>query len=228
MILEPRSTAVVAAYHAADALELALTRCSFDVRSHGSFGSSLSDVAASPPELVLVGDSADGSHMQFLRQLRDLRYDGLVLFLTDSTDPQHANEALEIGAHDLVAPPHHVGAILLRRVVHTRRRAQRVARADQLEHGGVTVDPSTHQVMGGSDRAFTLNGRELEVLVRLMKAGGEVVPREDLLADIWGEHHSEAVLDTTVHRLRRRLEEEIARPDLVATVRGVGYRLRTG
>jgi DNA-binding response OmpR family regulator len=62
-----------------------------------------------------------------------------------------------------------------------------------------------------------------------MEARGEVVPRQHLLADIWGdEHRGEAVLDTTVHRLRRRLQEELSRPDLVATVRGVGYRLRTG
>jgi DNA-binding response OmpR family regulator len=91
------------------------------------------------------------------------------------------------------------------------------------------VDPATHEVSGGADRSFTLSGRELEVLVRLMEARGDVVPRQDLLSDIWGDdHRSEAVLDTTVHRLRRKLEEQISRPDLVATVRGVGYRLRTG
>jgi two-component system response regulator MtrA len=116
--------------------------------------------------------------------------------------------------------------------VHVRRRAAKPrngSRARQLTLGDVTVDPATHEVSEGSERSFTLSGRELEVLIRLMEAQGDVVPREHLLADIWGdEHRSEAVLDTTVHRLRKRLEVEISRPDLVATVRGVGYRLKTG
>jgi DNA-binding response OmpR family regulator len=231
MIMEPRPTALLAAYQGdADALALALSKSGFDARSHGSFASSLSDITAAAPDLVLVGDSAEGAHLQFLLDLRDLRYAGLVFLLADAADSQRVTQALEIGAHDLVAPPHSVGSILLRRLVHMRRRSQPRGwpRGDQLEHGGVTVDPATHQVIGGSDQAFTLNGRELEVLVRLMRARGEVVPREALLTDIWGDYHSEAVLDTTVHRLRRRLEAEIARPDLVATVRGVGYRLRTG
>src|SRR5690606_27723041 len=125
-------------------------------------------------------------------------------------------------------------AVLLRRHVELRRRRMPGGSASvagdeppqPLTLDGVTVDPMTREVSDGAT-PFTLSGRELDVLVRLTEARGNVVPRESLLADIWGDdQQSEAVLDATVHRLRKRLDEGISRGDFVLTVRGVGYRLR--
>ena len=233
MIMDPRPTVFLVNYgRGSEALAFGLERTAFEVRTYPTFGAAVPEIAGSSPEIVLFGDAADASHLGFLGTLRERAYDGLLIFLSDSTDPLRVSEVLEWGAHDVIGPPHSVGAILLRRLVHLRRRLTKPrngSRPQQLTLGDVTVDPATHEVSGGADRSFTLSGRELEVLIRLMEAQGDVVPREHLLADIWGnEHRSEAVLDTTVHRLRKRLEEEISRPDLVATVRGVGYRLRTG
>jgi DNA-binding response OmpR family regulator len=232
MIIDSRPSAFLVSYgRGADALALGLERAAFQVTTYDSFRAASSEAASAPPDLILFTDTADASHVPFLSELRNQSYRGLILYLSDSTDPQRVSRVLEAGAHDVVGPPHSVGAILLRRLVHSRSRAvaPRSAARSQLTLGDVTVDPTTHEVIGGPDGSFTLSGRELEVLVRLMEAQGDVVPRGDLLADIWGnDHRSEAVLDTTVHRLRKKLEEEISRPDLVATVRGVGYRLRTG
>jgi len=218
---------------ASRALSAGLERTGLIVRPFDRYAVALSEVARVRPDLILLGDAqAEGSPLQFLIDLKAEGYEGLVLFLSHSTDPTRASQALEAGAHDVVGPPHSVKAILLRRHVELRRRKQLSAEADraaepqQLSMDGVTVNPITREVSDGA-APFTLSGRELDVLVRLMEARGAVVPRESLLADIWGEEQSsEAVLDATVHRLRRRLDEGISRPEFVATVRGVGYRLR--
>jgi DNA-binding response OmpR family regulator len=233
MIMDPRPTAFLVSYgRGADALAAALEAAGLDVKTHPAFQTAAQEADSVQPDLILFSDSPDATHIRFLSELRDQRYAGLLLFLTESIDSTRVSQVLEAGAHDVIGPPHSVGAILLRRLVHLKRRAPGAlsyARSKQLTLGDVTVDPATHEVMGGSDRSCTLSGRELEVLVRLMEARGDVVPREELLAGVWGEEHcSEAVLDTTVHRLRRKLEEQISRPNLVSTVRGVGYRLRTG
>lgn len=233
MIMDPRPTVFLVNYgRGSDALAAGLEGARFEVRTHQSFGAAILEAASTPPDFILFSDSMDSAHLQFLTDLRAQGYHGLLLFLADSTNPARVSQVLEAGAHDVIGPPHSVGSIVLRRLVHLKRRVTppfNPARPKQLTLGGVTVDPTTHEVTGGSDRSCTLSGRELEVLVCLMEARGEVVPREDLLSGVWGdERGSEAVLDTTVHRLRRKLEEQISRPNLVSTVRGVGYRLRTG
>jgi DNA-binding response OmpR family regulator len=54
------------------------------------------------------------------------------------------------------------------------------------------------------------------------------VSREALLEDIWGGDPTEGVLDATIHRLRKKLEANLAEPRFVTTVRGIGYRLEMG
>ena len=73
---------------------------------------------------------------------------------------------------------------------------------------------------------MALTGREFELLLRLLQAGGRVVTREALISGIWGnEQYNVGVLEANVHRLRRKLTTMLPHHDLLDTVRGVGYRL---
>ena len=154
----------------------------------------------------------------------------LGIFLVGLSDcrKDHASRLLERGCHDVVCPPHSAASILIRRqVLQSRRTApsREVERGRRISLGPLTVDLTTRQVTDG-DGPVTLSGRELELLVRLMEADGEVVSREELLDDIWGdEQDSAGVLDATVHRLRRKLDGKVGDREMVSTVRGVGYRL---
>ena len=210
----------------------ALGEAGFLAIAYDEYLAALHDAARLRPELTLVGDSdSAGGPFQFLVDLQGEGVDGVVLFLSRSGDPEKVSQALEAGAHDVLSPPHSVSAILMRRHVHEKRRRMprpfaRSPLTRQVSMAGLTVDLATREVSDGT-QPFTLSGRELELLVRLMEARGDVVPRERLMADIWGDAHgSEAVLDATVHRLRKKLDEQMDRPDLVGTVRGVGYRLQ--
>jgi DNA-binding response OmpR family regulator len=215
------------------ALASGLERSALSVRSFDRPLTARAEIGRAQPDLILVGaEHSDGSSLEFIRELRQDGIDALVFFLAHSTDPRLIDEALQSGADDVCGPPHSVGAIVVRRLVNLRRRELPIAarpRGKQnrpLTLAGVTVDPFTREVTDGRV-PFTLSGRELELLVHLMEAAGDVVTRKKLLSAIWGdEQQDDAVLDATVHRLRRRLEERLSRPGFVATVRGVGYRLR--
>lgn len=230
---EPTSVTFLVAYGpGTPVLAAGLERAGLEVRTFDRCAAALAEAQTLQPELILVGDAdEDGPTARFLQKVQETQSDSIVLFLSPSGDPDRVDEVLEAGAHDVVAPPHSVRAILLRRQVQVRRRYlpqlhKRMHVARQLTLGGLTVDPSTREVTDGSD-VFTLSGRELELLVCLMEARGAVISRDRLLAEIWGdEQESEAVLDATVHRLRKRLND-ISGSNLVATVRGVGYRFRT-
>ena len=214
------------------ALASGLERHGMAVRSFEEIGPALREIVRDSPDLILIGDERrDGSAVPLIREIHREGLDSLLFFLASAVDPVMIEQALEAGADDVCGPPHSIGAILVRRLVNLRRRDVPITRprnkqSRPLTLGGVTVDPFTREVSDGRV-PFTLSGRELELLVRLMEAAGDVVSRQKLLREIWGdEQEDDAVLDATVHRLRKRLEERLARPGFVATVRGVGYRLK--
>ena len=178
---------------------------------------------------AIVGMAVAGrAPLQFLRVLREQAPSLRILFLPDRRDCSLALAALRQGADDILPPPHSVSAIAFRaRVLHSRTLPDhgRGEQAD-IRGPGLQLDRAlrTASLRGQS---ITLTGREFELLERLLEAGGSVVSRDELLLDIWGaEQESAAVLDATVHRLRRKLEPDPAAPDVVATVRGVGYRVQ--
>lgn len=225
-----RDLVVLAGYgRSAPSLAVALADTGMQVLAFESYVSALDEAHRLEPELILAGHAEERDDVfRFLAGLAGVEWDTTVLFLADSADPDLVNGALEHGADDVVCPPHSVASILLR--LHVSRRTQeRRGRKRELSRrvslGRLTVDLTSREVLDGG-RPFSLSGREFELLVRLMEAGGEVVSREDLLEDIWGaQQGSAAVLDATVHRLRKRLDEKLREPELVTTVRGVGYRL---
>lgn len=178
------------------------------------------------PDAVLIGtDPAAGDRRRFTRELAGDAAAGLALYLLARADVEEAREALALGADDVVVPPHSAGAILVRLGVFQSRMAAGRVPGRTVAWGRLTLDLTSRRVLDGT-QPLTLSGREFELLLHLLEAGGRVVGRDELLAAIWGGgQESGAVLDATVHRLRRKLEEVVPEPDLVETVRGVGYRL---
>lgn len=178
------------------------------------------------PSVVLVGQGVDGSPFELLHDLRAIHGDGLLLYLAPTTDSGPALEALAHGADDVVAPPHSVASVILRARILRTRRGERFSPLQDVERPArLVVDRLSRTVMDGG-QPVSLTGREFELLERLLEARGQVVRREEILKDIWGqEQDNEAVLDATVHRLRRKLEKDPGQPAILTTVRGIGYRL---
>ena len=196
------------------------------VGTHGP-DSGLTQAERLQPDLIVIGGDLDGREpFGFIAEMARTAPGAVVLFLAARADTTIAGRALDAGAYDIVAPPHSLASILLRGLVAARRTASPQPRALRRQTvAGLEIDVEARRVWDG-ETPVNLSGREFELLMRLLESEGEVVARETLMDDIWGRvEGSEAVLDATVHRLRRKLEHSMR--TAVTTVRGVGYRLES-
>jgi hypothetical protein len=133
-----------------------------------------------------------------------------------------AEGALAAGFDDVVIGTPSARELAARvRAVH--RRVHRSGANTRLRYGAVVIDSDTH-VMWVDGEPHTLTAMELSVMRALVRARGRTLSRADLLDAAWGDADlevSERAVDNVILRLRRKL----SRPDVIQTVRGVGFRL---
>ena len=94
-----------------------------------------------------------------------------------------------------------------------------------LRVGSLRIDPARHQALiDGADLGLT--AREFDLLEVLARHPGIVLSREQLLADVWGYQHAgdTRLVNVHVQRLRGKVEVDPESPEIIVTVRGVGYR----
>ena len=132
---------------------------------------------------------------------------------------------LELGADDYMVKPFSPRELVLRIQTVLRRSTQQV-RPGTIEGGDLRIDLAARRVFRGGAEV-RLTPTEFELLVELASHSGQAITHEALLAKVWGpEYRTEGhYLKVYIARLRDKLEAEPARPRLIETVRGVGYRL---
>jgi len=134
---------------------------------------------------------------------------------------------LELGADDYLTKPFSTRELLARIKAMLRRVAidQAIPIAPTLEAGGITLTIDTRQVLKGK-RPLTLRYKEFELLVLLMSNAGQIVTRAEIFDKVWGTDWlgDTRTLDVHIRWLREKIEENASRPQLIQTVRGVGYR----
>jgi two-component system response regulator QseB len=140
-----------------------------------------------------------------------------VLVLTARDAPAQRVAGLDAGADDYLSKPFDVDELLAR--VRALQRRQRGAAVNVIEHGPLRLDPASFSVTCDG-RAVELQRREFMLLHKLLESAGQVLSRAQLEESLYGweggvESNS---LDVHIHRLRRKLY-----PDVIRTVRGVGY-----
>src|SRR5881296_94162 len=197
-----------------------------EVAKDGARG--LSRARTANPDLVVLDLMLPG--LDGFRVLRALREDGHgmpVLILTARGEEADKVRGLRLGADDYVTKPFGVLELLARVEALLRRTAPPGDGAGQPEQfGPVEVIPASRTVLR-SGRPVALTPKEFDLLVALLRRGGAVVSRMELLTEVWG--YSAAVLsrtvDTHVAELRRKLEPDPAAPRHILTVRKAGYRL---
>jgi DNA-binding response OmpR family regulator len=160
--------------------------------------------------------------------LRSLRAEGVetpVLVLTARGDEADKVRGLTNGADDYVTKPFGLRE-LLARVGALLRRA--TASPAPRAFGAVVVDPATHRVTRDGV-PVGLRPKEYDLLQALLRRNGRVATRAELLREVWGYHESvlSRTLDTHVGELRRKLEDDPARPRHILTVRKIGYQIDT-
>lgn len=152
-----------------------------------------------------------------------------IIMLTAKTAEEDIVRGLSLGADDYVAKPFSVAQLVLRVQAVLRRARIGLDEVTQILLGdGVEVDVrNLSGSRGGEPLSFTR--REVEMLQYLWANSERPVPREELLAKVWGYGSTLGIetrtVDIHVAKVRRKIEPDPARPRFLVTVRGAGYRL---
>jgi DNA-binding response OmpR family regulator len=180
------------------------------------------------PDLIILDLMLPG--LDGLEVCRELRKEGDVpiIMLTARDEEVDRVVGLELGADDYVVKPFSVRELMARVKTVLRRTKVSSKKPTQIIHiGQLTLDPERHEA-SWQEEDFELSALEFELLETLMRHPGQVLSREQLLELVWGYdfHGDSRVVDTTIKRLRTKLRAaDPAAASLLATVRGVGYKL---
>ncbi len=175
------------------------------------------------PDLVLLDLMLPG--MNGLDVCKAIRAESGVpiVMLTAKTDTVDVVLGLESGADDYVVKPFKPKELVAR--IRTRLRRTESDQAEVLRIGEVTIDVSAHQVTRNGT-PVPLTPLEFDLLVALARKPRQVFTREVLLEQVWGYRHAADTRLVNVHvqRLRSKIERDPEHPEVVLTVRGVGYK----
>jgi two-component system, OmpR family, response regulator MtrA len=146
-----------------------------------------------------------------------------IVMLTAKSDTVDVVLGLESGADDYVVKPFKPKELVARVRARLRRSDEPVP--EVLEIGDVTIDVAGHAVRRGG-QVIPLTPLEFDLLVALARKPWQVFTREVLLEQVWGYRHAADTRLVNVHvqRLRSKIERDPERPEIVVTVRGVGYK----
>jgi DNA-binding response OmpR family regulator len=214
---DPTVTEVVAGY---------LDRAGFVVDRAADGPGALARAAAHPPDLVVLDLMLPG--IDGLTVCRRLREAGPVpvVMLTARGDEEDRILGLEVGADDYVTKPFSPRELVLRVTSVLRRAAGGPAPGGGavLRGADITLDPAARTAEDARGQ-LRLTLREFDLLAHFLRHPGRAFGREELMSTVWGWDFGDlSTVTVHVRRLRHKVETDPARPRLITTVWGVGYR----
>lgn len=202
----------------------------YDVTVAPDGASGLQKMLHEPYDLVLLDVMLPAlSGFDVCRRARAAGCQTPVIMLTAKGEEIDKVLGLELGADDYVTKPFSLRELLARVRAVLRRRpvpsTEADAAAESCRIGRLDVHFDTYEAYEG-DTPVALTHLEFEVLKYLYTHRGEVVSRDDLLADVWGYADSPTTrtIDNFILKLRQKLEEDPSAPRHILTVHGVGYK----
>jgi two-component system, OmpR family, response regulator MtrA len=204
---------------------LELEQAGFQVTACGDGREGLELFARQRFDLVLLDVMLPG--VDGLEVCREIRrgHRTPIIMLTARSSTVDVVVGLELGADDYVCKPFQP-AELVARVRAVLRRGQPVDVDAVVTVGDLLIDEAAFRVIRGRTE-LDLTATEFRLLSVLARRPGQVFTREMLLDLVWGYEYlgDSRLVNVAVQRLRAKLEDDPAHPALIATVRGVGYRL---
>lgn len=167
----------------------------------------------------------DGSGYDVCREIKK-RGDLPVIFLTAYDDEVNVVMGLELGADDYISKPFRVKE-LLARIKSVLRRYSKDSPDGIVSVGSIKVNTNEAKIYKNGTEVI-LTAMEYRLLLIFINNRGKVLSRQSLLEDIWdvgGDFVNDNTLTVYIKRLRDKIEEDPAKPQIIKTVRGLGYIL---
>ncbi len=195
----------------------------FDPVFCGDGGTALDAFRSAKPDVVLLDLMLPG--MDGIDVCRAIRLESgtPIVMLTAKSDTIDVVVGLESGADDYIVKPFKPKELVAR--IRARIRRTDDVGAQVLSIGDLVIDVNGHTVRRGGE-VLALTPLEFDLLACLAKKPGQVFTREALLQEVWGYRHAADTRLVNVHvqRLRAKIERDPEAPEIVLTVRGVGYK----
>ena len=179
------------------------------------------------PDILLLDlmlPKLDG--FEVCRILREKGNKAPVIILTAREGEDDKVKGLELGADDYITKPFSIREVMARVKANIRRTAMEQGAGDVLTAaGGLRIHLDSYQVFK-HDKPLELTQREYDLLAFLAGHPGKVYSRGDLMEQVWNYGYvgeDVRTVDVTVRRLREKIEDDPANPELILTRRGVGY-----
>jgi two-component system response regulator MtrA len=208
----------------AEMLGIVLTSSGFDVDLVNRGDEALEVFRNNPPDLVLLDVMLPG--IDGIEVCRLIRKESMVpiVMLSAKGETQDIVRGLEAGADDYMQKPFRDKAELIARI-RTRLRRTNADVTGLLTIGDIIIDVTAHEVRRGAT-LIQLTRLEFDLLVALAKDPGRVFTRDALLSEVWGYRQTTDTRLVNVHvqRLRSKIEHDAEHPEIIMTVRGVGYK----
>lgn len=184
-------------------------------------------LAADKFDLALVDISLpDGNGFAVCTEIRE-KQDIPVIFLTASGDEASVVTGLNMGADDYITKPFRPRELIARIETALRKNGRS---ASSFEIDGLHVDAASGIVKKNGSEIF-LSALEYRLLLIFINNPSSIITRDRLLDELWdaaGEFVNDNTLTVYIKRLREKIEDDPAKPQIILTVRGTGYRLGGG
>ncbi|HVB20814.1 MAG TPA: response regulator transcription factor [Ktedonobacteraceae bacterium] len=163
---------------------------------------------------------------EFSAKLRAEGYETPLIFMTAQDTIDAKLKGFDIGADDYICKPYNHQE-LVARVQAVMRRIKRHTKLDNqsIRGGEMELFPADLKVIMPEKTTIFLTPKEMQVLRMLMVCAGQVVKREQLLAEVWNDSENNSnIVDVYIRRLRSKLETDAEKPHHIVSVRGSGYK----
>ncbi|MFF5176495.1 response regulator [Micromonospora sp. NPDC000316] len=210
------------------ALRINLRARRYDVDVAGTGAAALKAAATHPPDLVVLDlGLPDIDGVEVIRGLRGWTAVPIIV-LSGRAGSEDKVAALDAGADDYVTKPFGVEELLARIRAVTRRLGTSSEAVPALRIGAHTVDLADRSVRRDDGTEVKLTPTQWSVLEKLLRHPGKLISQRQLLQEVWGpEYQNETnYLRQYLAQLRRKLEDDPARPRHLITEPGMGYRYR--
>ena len=168
--------------------------------------------------------------LEICRRLRQGSKYAPILMLTSKSSELDRVVGLEVGADDYVTKPFSVLELMARARAMLRRaelsQKSQTQAEGEVRVGGLAIDPAARSAVVRGE-AVELTAKEFDLLFHFANNPGRVFSRAELLDSVWGYGHDgyEHTVNSHINRLRAKIENDPAHPELIVTVWGVGYKM---
>lgn len=208
-------------------VQFVLTKAGYEVETTDSPRGALQMIAKREPDLLIIDVMMPYVNgFDFASKLRAEGYETPIIFMTAQDGIEAKLQGFKIGADDYICKPFNHQELVARvEAVLRRNKKHNLVGNHSIRCGQVELIPSELKVVIPGHAPITLTPREMHVLRILMASQGQVVERDQLLAEVWNDNESNSnIVDVYIRRLRVKLGDDADGRQHITSVRGIGYK----